>query len=324
MSTIVDAAVPPFPFAGEVFSLAAAIIWSCSLSTYKAYGEVVSSQVLNLYKNSVAIVCLGLMVILTGASFPARNEEWLFLIASGLAGIAVGDTAYFASLRRAGAQLSSALQCLAPPMTAILAVAFLGETLTRRETIGIIITVAGLTGLLWLRRRDQKVELSKVSGNVLGLGILFAVLSAFGQALGVVLTRHVMKDVDIFAGAVLRIIPAVVTLWLVGFLVGRLKSGFGKNAVLENGAENGIRKIFVDRKAALALTLAAFFGTFLGIVLMTAGVKFAKAGVAAALSSSYPIFIIPIAHFVLKERVTIPMIVMTIVSVVGIGYMFQP
>ena len=319
-SVVLVGAIPPFPYAGEIFSIGAAVIWSCSLSTYRVYGEVVSSQTLNLYKNLVAIFCLLATIVFTGAPFPKSMNEWLFLIGSGLAGIAIGDTAYFASLRRAGAQLSSAIQCLAPPMAAILAVVLLGETLSRRETIGIIVTVGGLAGLLWIRRRDSQTSNSTVSRQVLALGVTFAVLSALGQALGVVLSRQVMKDVNIFAGSALRIFPAVIVLTLLGLIVGSRKK---RPSNRELGIVSpGIGEIFRHRKTAFSLTLAAFFGTFIGIVLMTAGVKYAKAGVAAALSSSYPIFIIPIAHFILKERVTLPMIFMTFISVGGIAYMF--
>ena len=283
-SVVLVGAIPPFPYAGEIFSIGAAVIWSCSLSTYRVYGEVVSSQTLNLYKNLVAIFCLLATIVFTGAPFPKSMNEWLFLIGSGLAGIAIGDTAYFASLRRAGAQLSSAIQCLAPPMAAILAVVLLGETLSRRETIGIIVTVGGLAGLLWIRRRDSQTSNSTVSRQVLALGVTFAVLSLLGLIVGSRKKRPSNRELGIVSP--------------------------------------GIGEIFRHRKTAFSLTLAAFFGTFIGIVLMTAGVKYAKAGVAAALSSSYPIFIIPIAHFILKERVTLPMIFMTFISVGGIAYMF--
>jgi drug/metabolite transporter (DMT)-like permease len=201
-----------------------------------------------------------------------------------------------------------------------MAVGLLGEKLSQRETIGIVVTVTGLAGLLWLRRRDKSVDFSKVSGNVLSVGIGFALLSALGQALGVVLTRQVMKDVNVFTGSVLRILPAVLLLSILGYIVGQRRAR--KNIDLPRSDKDGIRTILANRKAALAITLAAFFGTFLGIILMTAGVKYTKAGIAAALSSSYPIFIIPIARFVLKEHVTWPMIIMTLISFAGMGYMF--
>lgn len=312
--------VAPFPYAGEVFSLLAALIWACSLSTYKAFGEIVSSQILNMFKNAVALICLAIAVLITGATFPERPNEWFLLIASGVAGIAIGDTAYFASLRRIGAQLSSSLQCLAPPFSAGLAALILGENLTFNEAVGIAITVFGVAGLLWVKQlqTQQRVFDRPISRSILSAGLIFAILSASGQALGVVLTRGVMQNVDVFAGSVLRIAPAILGLALVRYI----RRATRRDSSSERTFVSGLKAIYADRRAAIALTAAAFFGTFVGIVLMIAGVKYAKAGVAAALSSTYPIFIIPIARVVLREHVSWSMILMTLVSVAGIAYMF--
>ena len=75
---------------------------------------------------------------------------------------------------------------------------------------------------------------------------------------------------------------------------------------------------FGDVAAFAALSLAAFAGTFLGVLLMSFGAKYAKAGVAAALTSTYPVWIVPIAKFILKERVSWQSAVCTALAVGGI------
>lgn len=291
-----------FPLAGEFSALSSALIWAISMSLFTRYGKGLEASVLNLYKGIVSSVFLLVpLVAFPPDQWPSATAMTL-LVVSGLVGICLGDTALFAALRRLGAQVTSASQCLAPPFAALLALVFLEETLTLTESLGIAITVTAIAWLL-LSSRRAGAQLAQHSRRDIFIGISWALVSALSQAAGVVLARKALEHSPVFLGAALRILPATLVLW---FLVET------------NGDRTKLISLWKNRERARGLAIASFGGTFLGIVFMTAATKYAKAGVAVAISSTYPVWILPIAAAYLKERVTWRSALGAVFAVLGI------
>jgi drug/metabolite transporter (DMT)-like permease len=310
MSPFIQTA-PPVPLAGELASLAAALIWSCSMSLFTVYGRSIPAHTLNLFKNLVAIGCLVLAALALRPPRPEDPGAYAMLAASGIVGLSLGDTALFAALKRLGAQITSASQCLAPPLTALIAVLFLGESLSGRELTGLLLTTGAVATLIYFGQRGD-APLAGVPRRTMAAGLAFALLSALCQATGLVLSRVAMQNVHVVYGTMMRIAPAIVVLTAMTFTA--------KSPVaLRRAAGEGSR--FGGRRQVLLLTLAAFAGTFLGLILMSIGAKYAKAGITAALTSTYPIWIIPIARYVLKEKVSWQSSVCTVIAVAGIALM---
>src|SRR5262245_41617156 len=80
------------PYAGELAALAASLIWSCSISLYRAQGVGVPAQTLNLYKLLIATIGFTLIIaagriafywgwISTNITLPVSSEKigWLML-----------------------------------------------------------------------------------------------------------------------------------------------------------------------------------------------------------------------------------------------------
>lgn len=302
---MVDLSTPPFPLAGEAASLAAALIWSGSLSLYAKFAQGIPASALNFYKGAVAVLCLGIGLCFTAPVWGGDPWALGMLAASGIIGISLGDTAMFGALKRLGAQITSSCQCLAPPIAAIVAVFVLGETLNNRETLGMLITGAAVAGIVLFSRRDG-APLAGVGRSTLWLGLGLALLSAFCQGAGLVISRQALQGVDVLFGTLVRLTPALFVLALM---------------LLFSGETRHIRLLLREPKRALVLGVASFTGTCVGLILMTAGVKYAKAGIAAALNSTYPIWIIPIAHFGLGERVSWQAALCTCIAVIGIALM---
>jgi drug/metabolite transporter (DMT)-like permease len=293
--------VPPFPWAGEILSLTAAVIWAGSTCLYKAWAKDLPAGVINLYKNTVAMVLLFVTMLVTGTDM--LTEPWvIFLLAiSGVIGIALGDNAFFAALPRLGAQVTSAIQCLAPPLTAALAFIALGEALDSFEMMGMLMATIGVAGAVWFSQQGSTFH----AGWLLG-GIGAALLAALCQAVGLVLSRQAIQQVSVLEGSLLRITPAVIVLLLMSSVRGR---------------PVGLRQIWSSKSRGMWLTFAAFCGTCLGLLLSSAGVKYTKAGIAAALSSTYPVFVIPLAAVFLGEATTTRSKVCTVIAVVGVAVM---
>jgi len=296
---------PPFPLAGEVASLGAALIWSCSISLFTVFGRSVPASALNLFKNGVAMACLGVVLVVLHPPHPEDGASYAMLAASGIVGLSLGDTALFAALKRLGAQITSASQCLAPPMAALLAALFLGETLSPQELAGLFLTAVAIAALIYFGQRGG-AQLDGLPRRTVLAGLGFALGAAFCQASGIVLARVAMQSVHVLTGTMMRMAPALLVLIAMS-VTGRSPMSLGT--------------IFVSRRQGFWLTVAAIAGTFLGLILMSLGAKYAKAGIVAALTSTYPIWIIPIARFGLKERVSFPSMLCTLVAVAGIVLM---
>lgn len=291
---------------GELASLGAALIWSCSMSLFAVQGRGLPAEGLNLFKNAIAFVGFGLACLALQPAWPTELRTVSILAASGVIGITLGDTALFAALSRLGAQVTSASQCLAPPIAAIAAAWSMGETLSPLETAGLVVTVTAVFGVIHFGRREG-ASLAGIPRRTLLVGIAYAALAATCQGIGLVMSRYAFQNVDVLSGTIIRIAPALV------LLVGLTLSG---------PARRTLKTLSIPRRRLGLLALASFAGTFIGLLLMSIGAKYAKAGVTAALTSTYPIWIIPIAHFVVKERVNWHTVACTVVAVAGIAMLF--
>lgn len=70
------------------------------------------------------------------------------------------------------------------------------------------------------------------------------------------------------------------------------------------------------------LGTATFLGTYLGIWLVSAGMRYAPAGIAATLSSTSPLFVLPLVALVHRERISLRTWVGALVAVGGIALLF--
>lgn len=286
-------------------ALSAALIWACSLSTFSHFAKGVSAFKVNLYKNCVAVICFAVTIALTRPMLPSNYAPLLQLAASGMIGLAIGDSFLLVALTRLGAQLTAASQCLSPPFTAIIAFLFLGEALSPNQLGGMILTTGAVAASVLFTHNSRR----KVSDTIPLSGVFFAVCAALANAIGIVIARNAFQHVDIILGTGFRILPAILLLLLFGW---RTKH-----------SDIAKQSIFEPKKRAIALTVASFFGTFLGVLLLSFGTKYSKAGVAASLSNTYPLWIIPIAVFVLKETRSWRASLCTLVAVAGILLMLQ-
>jgi len=297
---------PPFPYAGELATLAAAVIWACTLSVYRRYARGLSAVLLNWFKNTVALVflicCLALRWLdgMPPAALPGSEViGWLLL--SGLIGFVISDTALFAGLRRVGAQLTSALQSLVPPVAALLAWFFMGERLTTWGWAGMALTLVAVLGVI---RTGPGSQLAASQRDWV-LGVVCGVTSAVTQAVGFVIARHALQQVELLTGTLLRLSPAVVLL-----LPLALRAGSGWSVLAASPLQLG------------RLAAAAVCGGGVGLFLLAAGTKFAPVGVITTIGATLPIWVIPVSWLTLGERARPAQLAWTILAVAGVAMLF--
>lgn len=226
------------------------------------------------------------------------------LAVSGIIGIAVGDSAYFASLKRIGANKTLLLESLAPPLSGVLALVALGSVLPLQSWLGVLLTTLAVTFVIF--QPDASGEQTNWSG--VGLGLLASVC----QASGVVISHYalVAGDLPPLLGALIRLSVGVLAVAMVIML-------------FEQKPFSSMRKHLrqLTKSAFLWLLGAIFVGTFLALWLQQIALKHANPAIAQTLIATSPLFMLFI--YMLKgEKVTAKSIIGTLAAVGGISLFF--
>ena len=287
---------------GELAALGAAFLWALATVIFGRLGKVLSPLVLNLAKGAIAVGLLGLtLVVLQQAPAGLDAVTISLLVASGIIGIGAGDTAYFAALNQLGARRALLMETLAPPMAALIALVALGETLSPSAWVGIFITLLGVVWVISERVPQPTGVVADINYRGIGLGFL----AALGQAVGAVLSRAALAEteVDPLWSTLLRLAAGLVVMGAIlrwqGPIMGHLAP---------------LRSL----KVLAGLLLGAFFGTFLALYLQQTALKYAETGIAQALTSTSPLFVLPLAA-ILGERISLRAVAGVVVALVGIS-----
>jgi len=297
---------------GELAALLTAVFWTITALAFEAASRKIGSMVVNLLRLAIGFCFLTIFVYFyRGYLLPwdATPRTWLFLSLSGLVGFVFGDLCLFQAFVVIGARISMLLMALAPPLTALIGWIVLGETLSWKSWIGMILTITGIA--LVVLKRHTKAESNggfrKVKFNYPVWGILLGLGGAVGQAAGLVLSKVGMRDYDTFAATQIRIIAGVA-----GFAVLFTVMGFWKHAY----------RALNKRKPMLQLSLGAFFGPFLGVSFSLIAIKYADTGIASTLMSIVPVLIIPPSILLYQEKVTAREVAGAMIAVLGVIMFF--
>jgi drug/metabolite transporter (DMT)-like permease len=301
--------------AGEAACLTAALLWAVSLAVFRSSIAAHGARTINLAKCLLAAVLQGVTVLFLGQAgslTSASARDLVLLAASGLIGLTLGDTALFVAVTRIGLHRTLLLQTLSPVFAAILAALWQGERPTTLQAVGAAVVLAGV-GVVVAPSGARRAGGNGISGKPVSRteaggwaagGVLLAVLAAFGQGSGLVLAKVGMAEIPVVAASFFRLAAAAIGLALVGAAVGRLR---GLVAVARSPAD------------LARVVPATFFGTYLALFAMMAGVALAPASVAAVLLSTSPLFSLLIERVVDGKPVTVRGLVGTLLAVAGVA-----
>jgi drug/metabolite transporter (DMT)-like permease len=199
------------------------------------------------------------------------------LAASSLFGIIIATTAYYATIYAAGPRNTALLFSLASPFALLLGYFVLGETISWRQALGILLVLCGI--VLAIGRPQPQAALGP--GPKTGVpwrGIGLGVLTAAGQAIGSLLARPAMAaGVQPFTAMAVR--SGVAAIFFLGLAMLPL-------AALHRPYRFALR----DLGTSMA---AAFVGTGLGMSLLMAALAHGNVGTVSTLSSMTPVVILP-------------------------------
>lgn len=314
---------------GEIASLSAAAAWASASLMFERLGKTVSALALNWLKCVIALVLLVISLwLLQGQVWPEQLgvAETTALAVSGLVGLTLGDTAFFHALNRIGPRRTLLLTTLSPPTTALLAVPVVGEPLNWSMILGIALTMAGVIWVI-LERHPADVDDGEQIGEAgedgavadvsqpqksgvpsrVKWGVFFGLVYALCQATGNVLTKWGGGEITALEISVVRLAFGVMGLTLVLGASRRLLEAWEP---MRHG------------RTAMLVVVATFVGTFLGIWLMNAGLRYTYTGIASTLVSTSPIFVLPLAYFINNEQLSLRSVLGAVIAVAGVAVLF--
>lgn len=287
---------------GEAACLSAAFLWAAAVAAFRDPIAVHGARAVNLAKCVVATILLaGTLAVVGGASAVAASPRGTLLVAvSGLVGLTLGDTALFAAVTRIGVHRSLLLQTLAPLFAAVAALP-LGDRLTPLQVLG---GGAVLVGVALVLRPPRSPVVTALEPPLTAVGVVLGVVSAAGQGLGVVIAKAGLEGMSDLTAATIRLAAASLGLVVVGVFTGSL----GRVAHLAS-----------DARALRRVVPASFFGTYLTMVLMMAGIRLSPAAVAAVLLATSPVFGLLLESVLGRRWPDAPSVVGTAIAVAGVA-----
>ncbi|HTP09289.1 MAG TPA: DMT family transporter, partial [Anaerolineae bacterium] len=288
-------------------ALLTSVFFSFTAVIFAQTSRRVGSMITNRVRLVIALIYLMIInLLLFGQPLPigAGIERWVWLSLSGIIGLALGDMFLFSTYEHIGPRLGMLLLSLAPIISALLAWLFFGETLRLGQIAGIALTLSGIIWVVSTRPAENSNQ-----PHIDGRGLLFGVLAATGQAVGLVLSKQGMAgDFSPFAGNAIRMLAAMVAFWLITFVQRQ-----GRETIV------AVRR---DRSALKLIAIGAFIGPVLGVSASLLAVQHAEVGVASTLMALPPIFLLPISYFVYKERFGWQTVAGTFVAIAGVALLF--
>ena len=292
-------------FGGELAALVAAFLWASATMLFSRIGQHIRPLHMNLLKNIIAMAMMFLTLLPSGNFFEGIDPYVLVMFMfSGAVGIGVGDSAYFAALNHIGPRRSLILWTLSPPLTAIIAIVFLGEYLTTWAWIGVLLAVGGIAWVITERTPgSDETESRKLRGTLFGL------IAALGQATGAVLAHAAFLHMNVspLRSAFLRLIGGTIIVLL--FL--NLDRKFAGNATRQKP----------PAILWLLVPFTVFIGTYLGIWLQQISLKYTAAGIAQTLLATSPLFVLPMAIW-MGERVSTRAFIGAAIAIAGVALLF--
>ena len=281
---------------GALCALGSALSWSVTSLMVSALAPAIGTFTINAARTTLtALIVIGWMLVAGGfeAVLTLSMGGFALLAVSIVLALAIGDTIFFESTQRLGLGRAMTISMSYPVVAASLAALLLGERLTAAIVVGGLLTLGGLV-LIVMARTDA------LGQPRAWRGVVEALLAALAWGVSVVALRVPLDEIDPVSAQAIRLPLGALILWVTPWAVR------GVPALVRGGWP------LFGRLVALAAVTA------ISSVLYGASVKYAGVAVASVLSSTAPLFAVPLGVFFLGERLPLLALAGTGVTTIGI------
>jgi len=283
---------------GETLALIAALVWAVGIILFRISGRVVHPLGLNLFKNVFTLPFIVALSLLLGESLLPNlgTKSYLMMFLSGAIGIGVSDTLLFASLNRLGAGLSAIVNCTYSPFIIAFSWIILGERMLLIQLAGTALIISAV-----LTVSQKKMNASIPRRNLIQ-GILLGIAAMGLNGIAVVMMKSILDESPLLWTVIVRLLGGILILW--GFIHFHPR-------------RRGIWKETLNAANWHVMIPASFFGSILGFILWTGGMKYIQASEASALNQMHTIFIFFLGIIFLKEKASTLRLAALFLAVIG-------
>lgn len=291
---------------GAVAALASSALWALSSVLLASQAGRMPPLLMSAIRSLTASVFLVAMLFVTDgfAQFGAMTLiTAVSMMGSGIMGQAVGDTLYINGLGILGVNRSFPItNSVYPFATFLLAVLLLGEHVTWTLPIGGALIV---TGIIWIVLEQHQADADNPVRVDVVRGVMFAIAAAASWAIATIWLRGQQGNLDALGAASLRIPAASAAVWAT---IALTRGRFQQAPLLRPASRYGIAMI----------ALAGLVGTGIGSVLFIFAVEDIGAARTAFVTTSAPLFALPMGFLFLREQLTPRILLGTAVTIAGL------
>tara|TARA_Y100000815_G_scaffold128943_1_gene116397 strand:+ start:32 stop:952 length:921 start_codon:yes stop_codon:yes gene_type:complete len=294
-------------------AILATILFSLSAVSGKRLSHHLSGVEANFWRFLLAAALLGVYAHSMGAGLGGGALGVFFI--SGIVGFGVGDYGLFRAFPILGSRLTMVMtQCLAAPFAAAFEWLWLDNGLSFGQVL------AGTAILVGVALALAPSETSQVDKKHWKAGIMWGLMSAFGQGFGAVLSRKagsmVAEDVTVngLSAAYQRVLGGL-TVMAILLLIRKIKTRNGGSIQTEVPLTPASLKWIV-----VLIVFNALCGPTLGVgaYQWALNVDDLPAGIVLSVVALSPLVIIPFAMKFEGERPTIRSIIGSVIAVAGV------
>ncbi len=287
-----------YELVGIYSALLSAASWALGAILFKKISDNVSPFGMTLAKGIIGSLLLGLVYYIEGVSM-LSTHVLLILFISGVIGISIGDTLFFASLKNLGAKTQVILFMFGQIITAIFGIIIFKEYPSTIQYIGILLTLIGVASVLW-----NKIMIYSANISTSIRGVVYGILSMILFSLSLILVKGVMGEVSTIGATFYRILAGTLGMIIFG--------------IFSDHVNDWIKPFKGDIKIILFFIMSVIVVMFGGFWLSLVAIKYVNIGVASALNATEPLFILPLAYYIMKEKIEKIEIFGAICTVIGV------
>jgi drug/metabolite transporter (DMT)-like permease len=309
------------PYIGPAAGVATSLLWTATSLFFTAAGKRIGPTAVNAARIVLAIALHAVTFRLVGGAwFPnAAQGQVLYLAASGIIGLSIGDQALFTAFVEIGPRLSMLIMTTAPLFAALFGWLVLDETLGLLACFGILLTIGGVA---WVVMERPPATAAGPAPHRLR-GVFFAFVGAACQAGGLLLSKQGMGHGWLPEDQ--HISPQAAT------YVRLIFAGIGVLPIVVVHAQRerrrrlvGVLPVRIGRRhtGLMLAACGAVVGPFLGVWMSLVASDRAPLAVAQTLCSLSPIFLLPFAATLHKEHIGPRAILGAVIAVAGSALLF--
>ena len=307
-------------FIGELVALSTAFTFGLSNVFFRKVENIYPPLIINLVRSTLGLISFSIIILINNQlpilySVLLNIITLILLVISGLLGQAIGDTIYFYSQKLVGVSIALPISFSFPVWTSIYAILFLNQFLTFHSVFALLLILIGVVmfSLSDIRSEDEIKDEFGINNKKVSLGIFLAVLSANAWALGAIAADLAFKTISLDSNLAnfLRFFPAIILMFFMQ------KSALGKNNNQELDKSQRFKAINL-----VYLILGSIIGTIIGAFLFLEGINLLGSAKASIFYATSPLFATPLAVLFLKEKLSVKIILATIIMILGIWILF--